>query len=202
MRNNWNWKLNYACYLSATFFPSKFLYDLTRNDGTNPISIIVWRWIEWIQQHLRISIRYTERLHTVLVKRANYLKKKVRSLTGGAPRQRFYQQSWKLQLHPGEIEPLAMKQQIQTLEQEVSAMRDEAADLSEQVSTLQSKNKKLESKVCSLSEKLGKGGECATRYRSHSEYSESHKRRLKQAVQSIARTLYCGFSRMAIHHLQ
>ena len=73
-----------------------------------------------------------------------------------------------------------MKQQIQTLKQEVPAMRDQATDLSEQVSTLQSKNKKSESKVCSLSEKLGKGGECA-RYKSYSEYSESHRRRLKWA---------------------
>ena len=115
------------------------------------------------------------------MKRANYLKKKVRSLTGGAPRQRFYQQSWNLQLHPQEIEALAMKQQIQTLEQEVTATRDEATGLSVQVSALQSKNKKLESKVCSLSDKLGKGGECATRYKSYSEYSECHKRRLKRA---------------------
>ena len=69
-------------YLSAPFFPSKFLYDLTRNDGTNSISIIVQRWIERIQQHLRISIHYTERLHTALVKRANYLKVRSKSNRG------------------------------------------------------------------------------------------------------------------------
>lgn len=127
-------------------------------------------------------IQYTERLHKVLVKRANHLKAKMRSLKGGAPRQRFFQQNWKLQLHPQEIQVSAMQQQIQSLEQQVAASRAEATSLSKQITTLGHRNRKLENKVCSLSQQRGEVG---TRHRSstkcYDNYSESHKRRLKRA---------------------
>ena len=127
----------------ACTFCSMFLYDITRDDGTNPPSTVVQKWIENIQRQLGIMIQYTDRLHKVLVRRANHLKDKMRHLKGGAPRQTFFQQNWKLQLLPQEIQVTAM-QQIDSLQQQVS-------DSAKQLDSSQSKNSKLEHKVCLLS---------------------------------------------------
>ena len=127
----------------AFTFCSMFLYDTTRDNGTNPPSTVVQKWIENIQRQLGIMIQYTDRLHKVLVRRANHLKDKMRHLKGGAPRQRFFQQNWKLQLLPQEIQVTAM-QQINSLQQQVIAS-------AKQLDSSQSKNSKLEHKVCLLS---------------------------------------------------
>ena len=128
-----------------------FPYDITRDDETNPASTVVQKWIENIECQLGIMIQYTDRLHKVLVRQANHLKDKMKSLKGGAPRQRFFQQNWKLQLLPQDLQVTAMQQKINSLQQQVSASAEKAASLSEQLDSLQSKNSKLEFKVCLLS---------------------------------------------------
>ena len=162
----------------ACTFCSMFLYDITRDDGTNPPSTVVQKWIENIQRQLGIMIQYTDRLHKVLVRRANHLKDKMRHLKGGAPRLRFFQQNWKLQLLPQETQVAAMQQKIDSLQQQVSAS-------AKQLDSLQSKNSKLEHKVCLLSEKVWKEAATGTRGKSKTkrcnEYSQSHQRRLKKA---------------------
>lgn len=169
--------------LRSSHFYSMFLYDITRDDGTNPASTVVQKWIENIQHQLGIMIQYTDRLHKVLVRRANHLKDKMRSLKGGAPRQRFFQQNWKLQLLLQEIQVTAMQQEIDSLQQQVSASAEKAASLTEQLDSLQSKNSKLEHKVCWLSQKVWKeavGTQCKSKTRRWNEYSQSHQRRLKR----------------------
>lgn len=81
-------------------FPSQFLYDLTHNDGTSPVTAVVESWIESIGKNLGIGLRYTKRLYDLLVNRANHLKRKRREVTGGAPRRRFFQKEWELAQTP------------------------------------------------------------------------------------------------------
>ena len=160
----------------ACTFCSMFLYDITQDDGTNPPSTVVQKWIENIQR--QIMIQYTDRLHKVLVRQANHLKDKMRRLKGGTPWQRFYQQNWKLQLLSQEIQVTAMQQKIDSLQQQVSAS-------AKQLDSLQSKNSKLEHKVCLLSEKVWKEAAIGTRGKNKTkhcnEYSQSHQRWLKKA---------------------
>ncbi len=90
------------------------------------------------------------------------------------------------------------------IEQELAISRVETTAMSKKISTLGSQKKeleiqkKLESKVCSLSEKLHGVDDCSSRGRSstkaYSDYSESHKRRLKRA-----RTQKCEDSLLWLH---
>ena len=60
---------------------SQFIYELTRQDGTSPVSAVVQKWVEKISQHLGILIRHTERLSKVLVTRARNIRRKVQGCT-------------------------------------------------------------------------------------------------------------------------
>ena len=90
-------------FISISLLHSTFLYDITRNNVTNPIAAAVKGWIEKIRVQLNIFIEYTERLHKVFVRRANHLKDKGRKLKGGALRRRFFQQTWKLTAAPRRV---------------------------------------------------------------------------------------------------
>ena len=48
-------------------------------------------------------MQWTQRIHGALVNRANFLKRQQRILKGGAPRARFFQNEWKLNVQVGEI---------------------------------------------------------------------------------------------------
>lgn len=148
-----------------------------------------------------MAIQYTHRLHRIIVRRANHLKEKLRNKKGGAPRQKFLQQSWELKLQEDEIKVSAMRAKIQELEQKLDKSREESSDLSEQVSALacqkealEARTKKLESKVCSLSEKSPVTGRGRSSSKDFSDYSKSHQRRLKRA-----RTRKCEDSLLWLH---
>ena len=85
------------------FYFSKFLYDLTRDDGTNPSRSVVQRWLKSIETKIGVVMQWTQRIHGALVNRANFLKRQQRILKGGAPRARFFQNEWKLNVQVGEI---------------------------------------------------------------------------------------------------
>lgn len=68
-----------------THFHSQLLYDITCGDSTSPVVSVVENWIQLIGAKIGVAIKYTKRIHTILVQRANYLKRQRKTLTGGAP---------------------------------------------------------------------------------------------------------------------
>ena len=154
-------------------------------------------WLEKLEKQIGVAFRYTERLHGVLVKRVSYLKMKMKNLRGGAPRQKFFQQDWQLNVNQDEVEVHAMSRKIGTLEQELVATKEQNADMSAQVRQMQSQKATLEAKLYDMSAKLktgkhaGRGRSCN---KSFENYSESHKRRLKRA-----RTQSCQDSLLWLH---
>lgn len=66
--------------------------------------------MECIGKKFETVIVYCQRLHTLLVNRANYLKRKQRVLKGGAPCRKFFQRTWDLKLHKTEVKTI--KEQV------------------------------------------------------------------------------------------
>lgn len=138
--------------------------------------------MEKLEKQIGVAFRYTERLHGVLVKRVSYLKMKMKNLRGGAPRQKFFQQDWQLNVNQDDVEVHAMSRKIGTLEQELVAVKEQNADMSAQVQQMQSQKATLEAKLYDMSAKLKTGkhaGQGRSCNKSFENYSESHKRRLK-----------------------
>ena len=73
-------ELPVATHWNFSFHSSKFLYDITRSDSTNPAASVVRIWLEKLAKQIGVAFRYTERLHGVLVKRVSYLKMKMKNL--------------------------------------------------------------------------------------------------------------------------
>lgn len=86
------------------FVSSRFLFDLTHSDSTNPSEGTLRVWIQKISEHVKVGLQYTERLRQVLINRRRHLKKKMSTLKGGAPKQRFLSQLWTLLVEPQELE--------------------------------------------------------------------------------------------------
>ena len=126
--------------MSDFFKFSKFLYDLTRDDGTNPSRSVVQQWLKSIGSKIGVVMRWTQRIHGALVNRANFLKRQQRILKGGAPRARFFQNEWKLNVQVGEI--------VTQVEHTLSA---EVRKRAEEIRSLEADKLHLQEKVCSLS---------------------------------------------------
>ena len=65
-----------------------------------------------------------------------FSKMKMKNLRGGAPRQKFFQQDWQLNVNQDEVEVHAMSCKIGTLEQELVAVKEQNADMSAQLCVL------------------------------------------------------------------
>ena len=155
---------------------SQFLYNFTCTAGTVPTVATVKLLISQIGAHLGCVFRYTESLRGVLVKRANHLKKKMRKLTGGAPRRKFFQQSWTLAVCRDEV--VAHSETIKKLENNVERLKEQVSEVALQ------KCEVLAKKIAATTDKLrmvNDDGVSSTqgKRKSHAEYSKSHLRRLK-----------------------
>ena len=192
---------------------SKFLYELTRHDGHNPSESVLRRWIEAIASKLGVSLKDSEHIRTILIRRSNYLKGKVKAFIGSAKRMQFLQQEWELKLCEQNIEFSEMESRLETLEDEVEELHHEVShaaqdiqelrnkrdelqerekELTASVSRLQKDNQRLQAKARELSATTA----CSTprtrgrSYKPEEEYSESHKRRLKrQRTKSCSQSL-------------
>ena len=93
----------------------------------------------------------------------------------GAPPQRFFSQSWALQLEPGELE--AVEHQ------------DRGAEAEKVVRSLQEENKKIKMQVLSLNNKLKEvsSREPRKQYKSMDELGARQKQQLKQARSSTCK---------------
>lgn len=111
---------------------------------------------------MKLAIRYTKRLHTVLVRRANYIKQRHRNLSGGVPRRRFLQQKWELKLERGEFDtPVEMARHVQALEEEVTLLSNTRDEMKDRLTSLEaqtvdqaSQNHLLSDQVDALQQKL------------------------------------------------
>lgn len=134
---------HYCTYYNFCSFNSQFLYDLTRNDSTSPSSAVVRCWLESIGSKLQTIIMYTERLHTLLVNRANYLKRQMRVLTGGSPRRKFCQKAWNFNVYNAEMK---------TKDEQLLELKLREANNT--IEKLEKDKKQLHLKVCAMSDKL------------------------------------------------
>lgn len=106
---------------------SKLLYDLTHKDSTSPSESVVKHWIGKINESVHAGLLHTERLAGVLINRANFIRRKSKTLGGGRTRQVFLDQKWELTVHQDELSQAAskenstLKEQVQTLETHLEA---------------------------------------------------------------------------------
>ena len=107
----------------------------------------------------------------------------MKNLSGGAPRRKFFQQSWTLTVLKDEIVPQA--ETIEKLENDIEHLKEQVHDVTVQKKDALEKCEALTKKVAVISGKLRTAtadGFCSTRgkKRSCTEYSKSHLRRLKR----------------------
>ena len=121
---------------------SKFLHELTR-DGASPGESVIRRWISAITLQLGVTLRYTDHLSTILIRRANHLRWKVKSFKGSVKKQQFLQQTWKLELNEQDIELKAMENKIEYLEDEMSELHHEVDHAAQDIQQLLTENSKL-----------------------------------------------------------
>lgn len=105
-----------------------------------------------IGNKLGIVINYTQRLGTVLVNRANDLRTKMKGLSGGAPKRKFFQKEWSLNL---ELTEIVTHERVQLAER-IQLAENKAQQLQEQVTTLESERHVLQAEVQRTSEKFRK----------------------------------------------
>ena len=65
---------------------SRVLFDNTHKDSTRPPKARVEIWLENLRNAISVSLQYTEQLGSILVNRANHLRRKMRELKRGGPR--------------------------------------------------------------------------------------------------------------------
>ena len=160
------------CFCLVGSLCSKLLYDITRNDkasATDPT--IVEAWIRCLNEKLHGTIRYTKRLHSILVNRVAHLRHKVKGLKGGRAIERFLSQTWKLQLQDEtdatEVETLRTK--LDTSEKENKKLQN----------TVELLKKDMSTKVCSIS-KLLHSTPVRHHHKPYEELSERQRRRIKR----------------------
>ena len=144
------------------------LFHLWPHNDTYPSEEIVRGWVQKIAEHLKVRLRYTQQLATVLIYRSYRIRKMMKKLKGGAPRQWFFLQSWALELEPGELE--------------AAEHQDRNTEAEEAVRSLQEENKEIKKKVLSLNSKLKvvSSREPSKQYKSLDELGVRQKRRQEQ----------------------
>ena len=100
------------------------------------------------------------------------MRKMMKKLKGGAPRQRFFSQLWALEVEPGELE--------------AAEHQDRNTETDEVVRLLQEENKEMKKKILSLNSKLKEvsSHEPRKQYKSVDKLGVRQKRRLKRARSS------------------
>ncbi len=115
----------FDCALLLPMFCSTFMYELTKEDSTAPGSDVVKTWAEKIGAHVGVYLRYSQRLHQILVRQANYLRGHVRKCTGSIPKQRLLQQKWALQLLRADVQLQAMQDKMDKLHAELAHAKEQ-----------------------------------------------------------------------------
>ena len=162
---------------------------------------MIVRWIQSIASKLGVSLQNSEHLKILLVRRANYLKRKVKRFTGSAKKMQFLQQTWELKVNEKDVVTLTeMRTTIENLEEELMELHQEASHITQDVKELAAErnhlkereeqltltvskvsedNRRLRSLTRELTATVNRGG-CTPntrrgRYKSDSECTEKHR---------------------------
>ena len=131
---------------------SQLLFDITCRDSSSPPESTVRRWIDRINDNLMCCLIYSERLASILINRANNLRRKLKNQ--GGRRCQNISQNWSL-----------------VISQEQSKVNEEVAQLQQQVKTLQTM---VQASLRALREIQ----ETPSRKRTAKHYSTRHKKRI------------------------
>ena len=153
------------------------MYKLTRGFKTNPSNQVMKEWVEKLSEKLHVGIKYTQRLHRVLVNRAWHICKKMRALKHGREQRKFLERDWNFTIQPDELSVTLLQKENEALTQKLAASTKQCQNLGET-------NKRLSTLLTSASDKLKKvsGTHLPPPVESSTpkEYSASHTRRLKR----------------------
>ena len=141
--------------MTCTNTYSQLLFDITCRDSSSPPESTVRRWIDRINENLKCCLTYSERLASILINRANNLRRKLKN-QGGRRRQNILSQNWSL-----------------VISQEQSEVHEEVAQLQQQVKT-------LHNMVQASSRALREIQETPSRKRTAKHYSKRHEKRIKK----------------------
>ncbi len=130
---------------------------------------VVQRWIRLISTKAGVVVNYTKRVHTYLVNCANYLKRQMEILKGGAPRRICFEKTWELTLRRGEI--TSPMDRVESLEKELTHVKETAWHLAQ----------KVQEHDAASTTTIKRGRK---RTKSLEDYSASHQQRLKQQRKS------------------
>ncbi len=159
------------------FINSDF-YKLTRSFGTNPANEVVKDWLQKLCRRLEVAIICTRRIQTLLVNRANHLRKTVRSLKHGRNQRKFLAKDWDFCVYQDELSIVVVQKENFTLKQDLAASVEECE-------SVRKTNAQLKAQIQVASERLKHFGDTRMPLEdggTHTsrEYSKSHKRCLKR----------------------
>ena len=118
------------------------MFDLTRCTSSSPAREIVENWIKVLSNHLKSTVNYSERLHKILVNRANFVRLKFKKLKHGRQQSVFLGKQWKLQLLPSELSVVTVTEENKELKRQVSTTMKRVIELNSQVAMLSDELKK------------------------------------------------------------
>ena len=76
-------------------FCSRLFYDITHRDPSRPVEHVVRRWIDKLNEVLHCGLKFTHKLSSSLIQRANFLRWKMKN-KGGRQRENILTQNWTL----------------------------------------------------------------------------------------------------------
>ena len=161
-------------------FHSQFIYELARAASTAPVPALVKEWVKKISVKIGVTVKYTNRLHTMLVRRANYVRQHFKKLKGGAPQRRFLSNQWTLSLEHSEVDLLTTIEKVRELQEDVTILAEQKAEMEHQVQQVISTNEELcvqtrslQSEVQTLTSKVLVLGEKTKRLTSEKDIAEA-----------------------------
>lgn len=144
---------------------------MTNEASTSPPPDCINAWLVALSKVVGVTFRMTEYITMTLVRRANYVRNKARSLKGGLQRRKFFSLEWKFRVPAVDVQTL-------------DSLRSENKQLSKKVETLETELKAsadMLRRVCD-----GKRGRGRSRTNSIDDYSARQQSRIKRQ-----RTMSC-----------
>ena len=104
---------------------------MTSRFSSSPTIETVKGWLDALGKKLEVAINYTERLYSVIVSRANYVRRKLRSLKHGRNQENFKALDWELRIHQHELSITSIQKENKQLQQKLKTSEENCQELKE-----------------------------------------------------------------------